>query len=63
MNWPQRIICMTEETVETLYILGEQERIAGKSSLQFAFLNLAHALADIAAELNLEGIVVHTHND
>ncbi len=31
MNWPQRIICMTEETVETLYLLGEQERIAGIS--------------------------------
>ena len=31
MNWPQRIICMTEETVETLYLLGEQDRIAGIS--------------------------------
>jgi len=31
MNWPQRIICMTEETVETLYLLGEQHRIAGIS--------------------------------
>lgn len=31
MNWPERIICMTEETVETLYLLGEQERIAGIS--------------------------------
>jgi iron complex transport system substrate-binding protein len=26
---PQRIICLTEETVETLYLLGEQDRIAG----------------------------------
>ncbi len=31
MSWPQRIICMTEETVETLYLLGEQDRIAGIS--------------------------------
>ena len=31
MNWPQRIICMTEETVETLYLIGEQDRIAGIS--------------------------------
>lgn len=26
---PQRIVCLTEETVETLYLLGEQERIVG----------------------------------
>lgn len=31
ISWPQRIICMTEETVETLYLLGEQDRIAGIS--------------------------------
>lgn len=31
MDWPRRIICMTEETVETLYLLGEQDRIAGIS--------------------------------
>lgn len=31
MNWPQRIICMTEETVETLYLLGEEDRIVGIS--------------------------------
>src|SRR6201988_5540968 len=28
---PQRIVCLTEETVETLYLLGEQDRIAGVS--------------------------------
>ncbi|HHZ97886.1 MAG TPA: cobalamin-binding protein, partial [Flavobacteriales bacterium] len=26
---PQRIICLTEETTETLYLLGEQHRIVG----------------------------------
>lgn len=31
MNWPQRIVCMTEETVETLYLLEEQDRIVGIS--------------------------------
>lgn len=29
--YPQRIICMTEETTELLYMLGEQDRIAGIS--------------------------------
>jgi len=28
---PQRIICLTEETTETLYLLGEQQRILGIS--------------------------------
>jgi iron complex transport system substrate-binding protein len=28
---PQRIICLTEETVETLYLIGEQHRIVGVS--------------------------------
>lgn len=30
-NYPHRIICMTEETTETLYLLGEQDRIVGIS--------------------------------
>jgi iron complex transport system substrate-binding protein len=28
---PQRIVCLTEETVETLYLLGEEHRIVGIS--------------------------------
>lgn len=28
---PQRIVCLTEETTETLYLLGEQHRIVGIS--------------------------------
>ncbi|MHB1207425.1 MAG: cobalamin-binding protein [Rhodospirillaceae bacterium] len=28
---PKRIVCLTEETVETLYLLGEQDRIVGVS--------------------------------
>lgn len=29
--FPRRIICLTEETTETLYLLGEQDRIVGIS--------------------------------
>jgi iron complex transport system substrate-binding protein len=29
---PQRIVCLTEETVETLYLIGEDARIVGVSS-------------------------------
>lgn len=29
---PQRIVCLTEESTETLYLLGEQERIVGISA-------------------------------
>lgn len=28
---PERIVCLTEETTETLYLLGEQHRIVGIS--------------------------------
>jgi iron complex transport system substrate-binding protein len=31
MHPPRRIVCLTEETVETLYLLGEQDRIVGVS--------------------------------
>jgi iron complex transport system substrate-binding protein len=30
-RWPQRIVCLTTETVEVLYLLGEQDRIVGIS--------------------------------
>ena len=29
--YPDRIVCLTEETTETLYLLGEQDRIVGIS--------------------------------
>ena len=29
MKFPKRIVCLTEETTELLYLLGEQERIVG----------------------------------
>ncbi|MCK5748509.1 MAG: ABC transporter substrate-binding protein, partial [Oricola sp.] len=28
---PERIVCLTEETVETIYLLGEQDRLVGVS--------------------------------
>ena len=30
-SFPRRIVCLTEETTETLYLLGEQDRIVGVS--------------------------------
>lgn len=30
-GFPQRIVCLTEETTETLYLLGEEDRIVGIS--------------------------------
>jgi iron complex transport system substrate-binding protein len=31
LGFPQRIVCLTEETTETLYLLGEEDRIVGIS--------------------------------
>ena len=31
MKYPQRIVCLTEETTETLYLLGEGDRVVGVS--------------------------------
>jgi iron complex transport system substrate-binding protein len=31
MSYPRRIVCLTEETTETLYLLGEGDRVAGVS--------------------------------
>ena len=30
-RYPQRIVCLTEETTETLYLLGEGDRVVGVS--------------------------------
>ena len=30
-RWPQRIVCLTEETTETLYLLGQGDRVVGVS--------------------------------
>src|ERR1700728_4355419 len=31
VDFPRRIVCLTDETVEVLYLLGEQDRIVGVS--------------------------------
>lgn len=31
LTWPERVVCLTEETTETLYLLNEEHRIAGIS--------------------------------
>jgi iron complex transport system substrate-binding protein len=31
MSYPQRIVCLTEETTETLYLLGQGDRVVGVS--------------------------------
>ncbi len=31
MKWPERIVCLTQETTETLYLLGQEHRIVGIS--------------------------------
>src|SRR6187455_3771788 len=30
-GYPTRIVCLTEETTETLYLLGEEDRVVGVS--------------------------------
>jgi iron complex transport system substrate-binding protein len=30
-EWPERIVCLTEETTETLYLLGQGDRVVGVS--------------------------------
>ncbi len=32
LDFPRRIVCLTDETTETLYLLGEQDRIVGISA-------------------------------
>lgn len=34
-DYAQRIVCLTEETTETLYLLGEEERIVGISGFTY----------------------------
>ena len=47
---PGRIVCLTEETVETLYLLGEQDRIVGISGY---VSHAAAASASSAGSVNL----------
>lgn len=71
MSWPERIVCLTEETVETLYLLGEEDRIAGVTGYAVRPPRVrqekprvgAFTLADIPKILALEPDLVLTFSD
>jgi len=68
---PRRIVCLTEETVETLYLLGEQNRIVGVSGYAVRPPQVrrekprvsAFISADIPKILNLEPDLVLAFSD
>ena len=68
---PSRIVCLTEETVETLYLLGEQDRIVGVSGYAVRPPEVrrekprvsAFTSADIPKILSLEPDLVFTFSD
>jgi len=68
---PSRIVCLTEETVETLYLLGQQERIVGVSGYAVRPRQVrrekprvsAFTSADIPKILALEPDLVFTFSD
>ena len=68
---PRRIVCLTEETVETLYLLGEQDRIVGVSGYAVRPAQVrrekprvaAFISADIPKILALEPDLVLTFSD
>jgi iron complex transport system substrate-binding protein len=68
---PRRIVCLTEETVETLYLLGEQDRIVGVSGYAVRPPQVrrekprvsAFISADIAKILELKPDLVLTFSD
>ena len=68
---PERIICLTEETVETLYLLGQQEKIVGVSGYAVRPPEVraqkprvsAFTTADISKILKLDPDLVLTFSD
>ena len=68
---PQRIVCLTEETVETLYLIGEDARIVGVSGFAVRPARVrreksrisAFTVADIDAILALSPGLVFTYSD
>ena len=68
---PERIVCLTEETVETLYLLGEEDRIVGVSGYAVRPPRVrrekprvsAFTSADIAKVLALDPDLVLTFSD
>ena len=70
-HWPARIVCLTEETVETLYLLGEEARIVGVTGYAVRPARVrrekprvgAFTSADIPAILALSPDLVLTFSD
>jgi len=68
---PERIVCLTEETVETLYLLGQEQRIVGVSGYAVRPQRVrrekprvsAFTTADIPKILALEPDLVLTFSD
>ena len=68
---PERIVCLTEETVETIYLLGEEDRIVGVSGYAVRPARVrrekprvsAFTSADIPKILALEPDLVLTFSD
>lgn len=68
---PRRIVCLTEETVETLYLLGEEDRIVGVSGYAVRPARVrkekprvsAFISADVPKILALEPDLVFTFSD
>ncbi|MEL7012737.1 MAG: ABC transporter substrate-binding protein, partial [Pseudomonadota bacterium] len=68
---PDRVVCLTEETVETLYLLGEEDRIVGVSGYAVRPKRVrqekprvsAFTSADIPKILALEPDLVLTFSD
>ena len=57
---PDRIVCLTEETVETLYLLGEQDRIVGVSGYAVRPIGVRKEKVKVSAftSANIEKIVM-----
>ena len=53
-QYPHRIVCLTEETTETLYLLGEGDRVVGISG---------YTVRPPEAREKPEGIGVHQRED
>lgn len=68
---PRRIVCLTEETVETLYLIGEEDRIVGVSGYAVRPARVrkekprvsAFISADVPKILALEPDLVFTFSD
>src|SRR6056297_105185 len=68
---PKRIVCLTEETVETLYLLGAEDRIVGVTGYAVRPARVrrekprvgAFTSADVAKILALEPDLVLTFSD